>query len=88
MIRTGCLLLVLGLCGLGCLSSGTHVETEARQTPAVRMPEAPPPITADQVNEANVSDSVQALERELDSDSNNPPATPALTPPTVTKQKP
>lgn len=83
MIRKGCLLLALVLSGPGCLSSGTHVETEARQMPPVRMPEAPPPpppITADQVTETNAFESAQALARELDSENNSRPAAPVLPP--------
>jgi hypothetical protein len=74
------LLLALALSGPGCLSSGTHVEKEARQTPPVRMPEAPPPpVTADQVTETNAFDSAQALAREMDSESNSRPAALAQT---------
>lgn len=87
MIRKGCLLLALALSGPGCLNSGTHVEKEARQTPPVRMPEAPPPpLTADQVTETNASESAQALARELDSEAVSRPAAPAQT--TVNTMKP
>jgi hypothetical protein len=73
MMRKGCLLLMLALSGLGCLSPGSHVEKESRQAPPVRLAEAPPPppaITADQVTEANAADSVQALSREMDDEIN------------------
>ncbi len=70
MTRKGSLLLILALSGPGCLSPGSHVEKESRQAPPVRLTEAPSPpppaITADQVNEANATDSVQALSREMD----------------------
>jgi hypothetical protein len=72
MIRKGYLLLGLVLCGPGCLSPGSHVETESRQAPQVRMTEAPPPpVTADQVSDANASEIVQALSREMDYETNN-----------------
>jgi hypothetical protein len=64
------------------------VEKEARQTPPVQMPEAPPPVTADQVTETNAFDSVQALAREMDSESNNRPAAPALAQTSVNTMKP
>jgi hypothetical protein len=57
------------------------VEAESRQTPPVRMTEAPPPpppVTADQVSDANASEIVQALSREMDCETNNQPAAPAM----------
>jgi hypothetical protein len=86
MIRKGCLLLMLTLVGPGCLSSGAHVTKEAQQAPPVQMttappsPPPPPAVTADQVNESNVPDVIQALTREMDYDatirqSAVPPAT-------------
>ena len=74
MTRKGCLLLTLALVGPGCLSSGSHVAKESKQQPPVQMtfaPPAPPPppvVTADQVNESNAGDVVQAMTRELDYD--------------------
>jgi hypothetical protein len=81
MMRKGCLLLVLALSGQGCISPGSHVEAESRQTPQVRMTEAPPPppaVTADQVTDANASEIVQALSREMDYETDNHPAGPAM----------
>lgn len=80
MMRKGCLLLVLALSGPGCISPGSHVETESRQSPPVRMTEAPPPppsITADQVTEANAAEILQGLSREMDFETNSQPATTA-----------
>lgn len=74
MMRKGCLLLLI-LSGPGCLSPGSRVEVESRQSPPVRIAPAPPPpaaiVTADQVNENNAGDVVQALNREMDYDANN-----------------
>jgi hypothetical protein len=71
MMRKGCLLLVLALGGSGCLSSGSHVEAEKRQAPPVRMAEAPPPppVTGDQVTEANAPQIAQALYQEMERES-------------------
>jgi hypothetical protein len=84
MMRKGCLLLLLALVGPGCLSSGTHVAKEAKQAPPVQMTFAPPPpppppsVTADQVTEANTTDIVQAMTREMDYDATvRRPAPPA-----------
>lgn len=75
MMRKACLLLVLAVSGAGCLSSGSHVETESRRMPPVRMADAPPPppVTADQVNENNVADVTQALSKEMDYDVDSRP---------------
>ena len=74
MMRKAWLLLVLAASGPGCLSSGTHVETESRRVPPVRMAEAPPPpVTGDQVTEGNVADITQALSKEMDYDVNSRP---------------
>lgn len=74
MMRKGCVLLLLALVGPGCLSSGTHVAKASRQAQPVQMTFAPPPpppppsVTADQVNETNTADIVQAMTREMDYD--------------------
>lgn len=85
MMRKGSLLLMLSLSGLGCLSSGSHVEKESRQAAPVQMTFAPPPpppppaVTADQVNETNTADVVQALTREMDYDATiRQPAAPSM----------
>ena len=65
---------MLVLVGPGCLSSGSHVAKEAQKEAPVQMTVAPPPpppppaVTADQVNESNVADVIQALTREMDYD--------------------
>jgi hypothetical protein len=88
-MRKGCFLLMLALSGPGCLSSGTHVESEARQTTPPRMVEPPPPpISADQVTESNAADSAQALARELDSESHTGSAAPAMASTTANTIKP
>jgi hypothetical protein len=88
MMRKGCLLLMLALVGPGCLSSGSHVAKESKQAQPVQMtiappppPPAPPSVTADQVNESNVSDVIQAMSREMDYDATirQPAAPPAPT---------
>jgi len=91
MIRKGCLLLMLTLVGPGCLSSGAHVAKEAKQAAPVQMTFAPPPppppsVTADQVTEANTTDIVQAMTREMDYDATaRQPAPPApMAMPTIT----
>jgi hypothetical protein len=81
MMRKGCILLVLALGGMGCISPGSHVENESRQSPPVRLTEAPPPppaVTADQVTEANTADIIQAMNREMDYDANSQPAAAAM----------
>jgi hypothetical protein len=87
MMRKGCLLLTLVLIGPGCLSSGTHVAKESRQAPPVQMTTAlpsrtppPPPVTADQITEANASEKAQELARELDYEVNNQRTAPAPRP--------
>jgi|GEM_PF-5837375 hypothetical protein len=88
MMRKGCLLLMLALVGPGCLSSGSQVAKEKQQAPPVQMIPAPPPppppppaVTADQVNESNVTDVIQAMTREMDYDATirQPAASPAST---------
>ncbi|MGH7169410.1 MAG: hypothetical protein ACRELF_16515 [Gemmataceae bacterium] len=88
MMRKGCLLLVLALSGPGCLSSGTHVEAESRQMPPLRMAEAPPAVTADQVNEANAASIPQALAREMDYESNGLSPAPTTATPNMNMMKP
>jgi hypothetical protein len=79
MMGKGSVLLLLALSGVGCLSPGSRVEVESRQTQPVRLTEAPPPpppvITADQVNDGNATDIIQALNREMDYETNNQQAT-------------
>jgi hypothetical protein len=87
-MRKGCLLLIMALSGSGCLSSGTHVESEARKAPPPRMAEPPPPISADQVTETNAVDSVQALAREMEYESLSQQAAPTMTATTVNSSKP
>jgi hypothetical protein len=91
MMRKGWLLLILAASGLGCLSSGPHVDKEAQQAPPVRMAEAPPqppPITADQVTETNANDIVQAMSREMDYDTVRPPAAPVMATTAANTMKP
>lgn len=82
MMRKGCLFLLLALSGAGCLSPGSRVEVESRQTQPVRLTEAPPPppppVTADQVNDGNTADIVQALNREMDYETNGQPVSTAI----------
>lgn len=85
MMRKECLLLLVALVGPGCLSSGSHVTKEAKQATPVQMtfappaPSAPPAVTPDQVTEANTTDVVQALSREMDYDATaRQPAAPAM----------
>jgi hypothetical protein len=64
------------------------VEAESRQASPVRLaeaPPAPPAVTADQVTDANVSEIVQALNCEMDYETNNQPATMATTMANTTK---
>jgi len=92
MNRKGCLLLLLVLVGSGCLSSGSHVAKEAKQAAPVQMTFAPPPpppppsVTADQVTEANTTDIVQAMTREMDYDATvrQPAAPTPMAMPTIT----
>jgi hypothetical protein len=72
MTRKGIVLLMLAVSGPGCLSPGSKVETEARQTPPVRMAEAPPPpaVTVDQITDANGPQKAMELARELDFEDN------------------
>lgn len=71
MMRKAWPLLLWAAAGVGCLSSGTRVEKEARQLPPVRMAEAPPPppsVSPEQVNEGNANEVVQAMTKEMEFD--------------------
>ena len=67
MKGTWCWLLLLVSAGSGCVSLPVAWRAEKpAPAPTPAAPSAPPPVTADQVNETNAHEKSQALREELD----------------------
>ena len=73
MKRTGILLLALALAATGCVELPTWTETKPpAKEPAPLVPVEPPPVQADQVNDGNAAQALNALRDELDRAANEP----------------
>ena len=66
MKRMGVLLMALALAATGCVELPQWTETKARHADAPPVRVEAPPVTADQVNDANAPRVLNALRDELD----------------------
>jgi len=74
---TGCLMLAVLIASAGCMDGHGLVpgQHQAKNAPAAIAPALPsrPPVTEDQVTEANAAVAVQALTDELNREASAPP---------------